>query len=86
MSHSSNLFDTIATEGTDLGFVPHVTSDFRPTKAPAGSPEKINVLRWRLEHGFPLFHELDGNAASGRFQRDNRPPADNKTPRRHSFP
>lgn len=65
MSRNNNLFDTIVSEGSDRDFVPRITSDFRPTKANAGSREKIDVLRWRLERGFPLFHELDGIAKYG---------------------
>jgi hypothetical protein len=69
MSPNTNLFDTIASAGSDLDFVPRVTSDFRPTEAPAGSREKIKVLRWRLEHGFPLFHKLDVTDAGNGYQR-----------------
>ena len=33
--------------------------DFDSTDAPAGSPEKIEILRKRLELGLPLWHEED---------------------------
>jgi hypothetical protein len=62
MSYQHNLFDAIVVQGSDLGFAPRITNQFRPTAAQAGSPEKIRVLRWRLEHGLPLWHELDGEA------------------------
>ena len=59
MSRNSNLFEAIATNGTDDGYDPRPTSDFGPTDAPAGSPEKIEELRRRLERGWPLWHEQD---------------------------
>lgn len=74
MQLNSNIFDAITSEGTDRDFVPRITSEFRPTKANAGSREKIDVLRWRLEHGFPLFHELDETAKYSQ-----------RTDRSHSF-
>jgi hypothetical protein len=76
MSRPPNLFKAIIAQGTDLGFVPRVTDQFCPTTAQAGSPEKIRVLRWRLEHGLPLWHALDGEAQSSRRQQsDDFPPA-----------
>jgi hypothetical protein len=59
MSANHNLFDTIAENGNDEGYVPRTTRGFRPTSAPAGSWEKIEELRRRVEHGWPLWHELD---------------------------
>ena len=59
MSHKRNLFEAIATQGNDEGFSPRTTKEFRPTRALAGSPEKIAVLRWRMERGFPLWHRGD---------------------------
>jgi hypothetical protein len=59
MSKQRNLFDAIARRGTDDGYHPRITKDFQPTKARAGSPEKIAVLRWRVERGMPLWHRRD---------------------------
>ena len=59
MSRQRNVFEAIATQGTDGGYLPRITKDFQPTSAPAGSPEKIAVLRWRMEHGLPLWHRGD---------------------------
>jgi hypothetical protein len=59
MPHQRSVFDTIARQGNDNGYRPHVTKDFEPTDAPAGSPEKIAVLRWRMERGLPLWHSRD---------------------------
>lgn len=33
--------------------------NFTPTDAPAGSPEKLEIMRRRYEHGLPLFHPCD---------------------------
>jgi hypothetical protein len=59
MSRNFNLFAAIAVNGSDDGYDPRVTSEFRPTNAPAGSPEKIEELRRRVERGWPLWHALD---------------------------
>jgi hypothetical protein len=59
MSHHCNLFDAIASHGNDEGYRPRVTQEFQPTNARAGSPEKIAVLRWRMERGLPLWHRDD---------------------------
>lgn len=56
-----NIFESILEYGDSPGcFTPVVTSAFQPTRAPAGSPEKIEVLRKRVELGLPLWHPLDG--------------------------
>jgi hypothetical protein len=59
MSHQHNLFNTITRHGNDDGYRPRVTKDFQPTSARAGSPEKIAILRWRMERGIPLWHPDD---------------------------
>ena len=59
MSKKSNLFDAIAVQGTDDGYRPRITEEFQPTNALAGSQEKLEVLRWRVEHGLPLWHWRD---------------------------
>jgi hypothetical protein len=38
---------------------------FVPTDAAAGSPEKIEVLRWRMECGLPLWHDEDRHDYTG---------------------
>lgn len=55
-----NLFQSLLKHGDDRNFKPIITSEFQPTAAPAGSPEKIQVLAYRVERGFPLWHPLDG--------------------------
>lgn len=59
MSQSRNLFDAIVAQGSDNGFRPRVTKEFQATSAQAGSPEKVAVLRWRMERGLPLWHRDD---------------------------
>lgn len=59
MQEYQNVMQAIAVTGSDAGFRSCVTSGFQPTDAPAGSREKIEVLRQRAERGWPLWHELD---------------------------
>ena len=40
-------------------FVPHVSEEFTPTTAPAGSRQKIDVLAERIQRGMPLWHPED---------------------------
>lgn len=54
-----NVFDAILKYGHDEDFYPEASSDFSPTDAPAGSPEKIEILRNRIELGLPLWHDED---------------------------
>jgi hypothetical protein len=54
-----NIFTAIDRYGDDDGFTPMHTPDFYPTDAPAGSWEKVEVLRQRVELGQPLWHEAD---------------------------
>ena len=56
----SNLFQSLLKHGDDTHFNPVVTTEFKPTAAPAGSKEKIETLAYRLAHGVPLWHPLDG--------------------------
>lgn len=65
MSSVRNVFDAILKYGHDEDFVPEAGSDFEPTDAPAGSPEKIEILRRRVELGLPLWHENDRFDYSG---------------------
>jgi hypothetical protein len=39
--------------------MPEKKQEFDATDAPAGSPEKIEILRRRIENGLPLWHEED---------------------------
>ena len=39
-----NVFEAIAKFGHDEDYIPRVSSDFSPTEAPAGSPEKLAEL------------------------------------------
>ena len=59
MQSVRNVFDAILKYGHDEDFAPAANSDFEPTDAPAGSPEKIEILRRRIESGQPLWHEED---------------------------
>ena len=43
-----NVFEAILRYGHDEDFVPQVNEKFSPTDAPAGSAEKIEVLRKRV--------------------------------------
>jgi hypothetical protein len=61
----SNVFEAILKYGHDEDFVPSVTDRFRATDAPAGSREKIEELRRRVELGQPLWHEEDRTDYTG---------------------
>ena len=65
MSKVRNVFEAILKYGHDEDFAPAASSDFRPTDAPAGSPEKIEVLRERVKQGLPLWHDKDRVDSSG---------------------
>lgn len=65
MSQVRNVFDAILKYGHDEDFAPEVTNDFSCTDAPAGSPEKIEILRQRVELGLPLWHQEDRFDYSG---------------------
>lgn len=60
-----NVFEAILENGHDEDFVPTVTDEFEPTDAPAGSPEKIEVLARRVMRGEPLWHPDDRSDYSG---------------------
>lgn len=65
MSTCKNVFEAILRYGHDEDFIPHEDNEFIPTDAPAGSPEKIEVLRRRVELGQPLWHGTDRVDYSG---------------------
>jgi hypothetical protein len=60
-----NVFEAILKYGHDEDFAPAETPDFLATDAPAGSLEKIEILRRRVELGLPLWHEKDRSDYSG---------------------
>lgn len=55
----NNVFEAILKYGHDEDFSPDATDDFSATAAPAGSQEKIEILRRRVESGQPLWHAED---------------------------
>jgi hypothetical protein len=54
-----NVFEAILKYGHDEDWLPNFKASFDATDAPAGSPEKIEILRKRLELGLPLWHGDD---------------------------
>jgi hypothetical protein len=65
MANVRNVFEAILRYGHDEDWLPEADDDFEPTDAPAGSPEKIEILRRRIELGLPLWHEEDRIDYSG---------------------
>ena len=65
MSDIRNVFDAILKYGHDEDFDPAASGEFEPTDAPAGSQQKIEILRRRVEHGMPLWHSEDRVDYSG---------------------
>jgi hypothetical protein len=61
----SNVFEAILKYGHDEDFSPMVGDEFEPTDAPAGSDEKIERFRRRVERGQPLWHESDRRDYTG---------------------
>ena len=51
MSQCKNVFEAILRYGHDEDFMPNRDENFIPTDAPAGSADKIEVLRRRVELG-----------------------------------
>ena len=62
----NNVFEAILKYGHDEDFAPVEGDDFQPTDAPAGSGEKIEALRRRVELGEPLWHAEDRIDYTGR--------------------
>lgn len=60
-----NVFEAILKYGHDEDFSPNAKEGFDSTDAPAGSAEKIEVLRRRVESGKPLWHQQDRADYSG---------------------
>ena len=65
MQKVQNVFDAILKFGHDEDFDPTETDEFEATAAPAGSDEKIETLRRRVESGVPLWHQNDRVDYSG---------------------
>lgn len=65
MEVCKNVFEAILRYGHDEDFIPRDKDGFNPTDAPAGSAEKIEVLRRRVELGAPLWHGEDRVDYSG---------------------
>ncbi|ADB16768.1 hypothetical protein Psta_2094 [Pirellula staleyi DSM 6068] len=65
MDKVRNVFEAILKYGHDEDFYPDAPESFEPTAAPAGSPEKIEILRSRVELGLPLWHDEDRVDYSG---------------------
>lgn len=59
MGSFRNVFDAIVRDGHEENFVPMEDDSFVPTDLAAGSRDKIELLRRRVEMGVPLWHELD---------------------------
>ncbi len=59
MDNVRNVFEAILKYGHDEDFAPESSHSFEATDAPAGSPEKIEILRARVERGQPLWHDED---------------------------
>ena len=65
MKEVSNVFDAILKYGHDEDFFPEEKDEFEATNAPAGSQQKIETLRNRVENGLPLWHNEDRVDYSG---------------------
>jgi hypothetical protein len=65
MAKVNNVFEAILKYGHDEDFAPEESGNFDCTDAPAGSSEKIEVLRRRIELGLPLWHREDRKDYSG---------------------
>ena len=64
MDKVNNVFEAILKYGHDEDFAPS-DSNFSPTDAPAGSMDKIDVMRDRIESGLPMWHDEDRCDYSG---------------------
>ena len=60
-----NVFGAIVREGHEESFVPFETDEFEPADLSAGSPEKIELLRWRVEMGVRMWHDAGRSDYSG---------------------
>ena len=60
-----DVFEAILRYGHDEDFVPQQDEKFMATDAPAGSADKIEVLRRRVELGQPLWHTTTASITAG---------------------
>ncbi len=60
-----NVFEAISMFGHDEDFAPLETDEFLATEAPAGSPEKLDIMAERIRRGLPLWHDEDRPDYSG---------------------
>jgi hypothetical protein len=65
MRQMRNVFEAILKYGHDEDFAPAESNEFRPTEAPAGSKEKLEILAARIAAGEPLWHPEDRPDYSG---------------------
>jgi hypothetical protein len=65
MKKSRNVFEAILNNGHDENFSPEESDEFIATNAPAGSEDKIEIMRRRIESGVPLWHGHDRVDYSG---------------------
>ena len=59
MKKPLNVFEAILKHGHDEDFSPEESEEFDATNAPAGSEDKIEIMRRRIESGVPLWHGHD---------------------------
>lgn len=57
----SNIFEAIKDKGEAGGdiFEPRDDETFEPTHFLPGTREKYQLICWRIENGYPLWHPLD---------------------------
>ena len=65
MKKPYNVFEAILTNGHDEDFSPKESEDYDATNAPAGSEDKIEIMRRRIAQGVPLWHRHDRSDYSG---------------------
>lgn len=65
MRRYRNVFEAIAGERHEESFVAVETDEFEPADLPAAWPEKIELLRWRVEMGVPMWHDADRSDYDG---------------------
>jgi len=64
MARIRNVFEIIELYCHYENFEPHTTPEFVPTKAPAGSRQKLDILAERIQRGMPLWHPEDSTESS----------------------
>ena len=65
MRRYRNVFEAIAGERHEENFVPVEGAEFEPIDLAAGSWEKIELLRRRVEMGVRMWHDADRSDYSG---------------------